>query len=611
MKKIVFVFLLILGICFGIFSQTAGSPKDLVVLLDTSASMSNNFRETNDYLTGPFLREYLRIGDTFHLISFADTPRLEMSRRIEGVGDLESIIARILLIYPLEPSSNIAAALEFGERYMSSLPQNRSKSMVLVSDNNTQAVQGVFNTASARLSGQGNELRFIRVPVTTEVPRAAQSPAAPPSVPAAGTTPSQPAPSQPATTAPGAAASGPATTASVPPASTAPTATPSASTTPGTVPVQPSTGMPGQPAAGTTPSQPAPTQPATTTPGTAPTSPATTAPGAAGAPTPPASTLPGSAPSTATPPAATTPGSTAPVQPSTGTPSQTAAGSTPSQPPGTDSAAPSQTATPQTATPPAATSPATAQGGTGAPGQTTPPLTTQRPRDPAPSIFSGFISDDLPLYLIIILVILALLLLGLIIFLLSRRLVRSPNRSMARAATPQGQSASDQLNSYAQARNNQARLAMEQAQQKRKILPNDSEVVYAQPRGDGQPIMLNLFVEDQNTAIGRRNIHHAKSGARYSIGGGKSDFLIFLVPFPPRIADVYYDGKNVTLIPRHAKYFPDIGSQQVPACIGKTIRVLSDRNYEIFIRMELYEDPLVSLNKLLNSISVPGEVSKE
>jgi hypothetical protein len=118
--------------------------------------------------------------------------------------------------------------------------------------------------------------------------------------------------------------------------------------------------------------------------------------------------------------------------------------------------------------------------------------------------------------------------------------------------------------------------------------------------------LLSLFVEDQNTAIGRRNIHAVKSGYTFSVGGGKSDFLIFLVPVPPHIADVNFDGRQCTFIPRKPQYFPDIGSQQVSNCIGKTIRVISDKNYELRIRVERYEDPLKALNNLLHSINVPG-----
>jgi hypothetical protein len=120
------------------------------------------------------------------------------------------------------------------------------------------------------------------------------------------------------------------------------------------------------------------------------------------------------------------------------------------------------------------------------------------------------------------------------------------------------------------------------------------------------PLLLNLFVEDQSTLIGKRNIHAVKPGYTFTVGGGKSDFLIFLVPIPSHIGDVRCDGNQCTFIPRKPQYFPDIGSQQVPDCIGKTIRIISDKNYELHFRMERYEDPLKALNRLLRSVQVPG-----
>jgi hypothetical protein len=120
------------------------------------------------------------------------------------------------------------------------------------------------------------------------------------------------------------------------------------------------------------------------------------------------------------------------------------------------------------------------------------------------------------------------------------------------------------------------------------------------------PLLLNLFVEDQNTAIGKRNIHAVKSGYNFTVGGGRSDFLIFLVSVPPHIGEIRCEGQNCTFIPRKPRYFPDTGSQPVPDCIGKTIRIISDKNYEIRFRLERYEDPLKALNRLLHSVKVPG-----
>jgi hypothetical protein len=114
--------------------------------------------------------------------------------------------------------------------------------------------------------------------------------------------------------------------------------------------------------------------------------------------------------------------------------------------------------------------------------------------------------------------------------------------------------------------------------------------------------MLSLFVEDQNTGIGRRNIHNLKAGNSYTIGGGKSDYLIFLVPIPPRIAELHYDGRSCTFVPKRSEFFPDLGGQSLSNCIGKTIRIVSQKNYELFIRFVRYEDPLKELNKIMQSI---------
>ncbi|MCL2185076.1 MAG: hypothetical protein FWB86_04365 [Treponema sp.] len=121
------------------------------------------------------------------------------------------------------------------------------------------------------------------------------------------------------------------------------------------------------------------------------------------------------------------------------------------------------------------------------------------------------------------------------------------------------------------------------------------------------PLLLNLFVEDQNTNIGKRNIHSLKSGYSLTVGGNKSDdYHIFLVPMPAHIGEIRRNGSQLTFIPKKTKYFPDIGSNEVKDCINKTIRIISDKNYEMRFRFVMYEDPLIALNRLLNSVRLPG-----
>jgi hypothetical protein len=201
------------------------------------------------------------------------------------------------------------------------------------------------------------------------------------------------------------------------------------------------------------------------------------------------------------------------------------------------------------------------------------------------------------------------LIVALIVFLIARRLHGSPTKAMAYAMgrsvphddtsppKPEVEKNMELLASYAAKQRKGSRISGAK--------PVSSEKAEAPKPSPAGNIMVSLFVEDQNTAIGRRNIHNLKPGNAYTVGGGASDFLIFLVPIPPRIAEIRYDGRQCTFVPRRAEFFPDLGSQPLDDCIGKTIRVVSVKNYELFIRPEWYEDPLIALNRLLNSVNLP------
>jgi Na+-transporting methylmalonyl-CoA/oxaloacetate decarboxylase gamma subunit len=221
--------------------------------------------------------------------------------------------------------------------------------------------------------------------------------------------------------------------------------------------------------------------------------------------------------------------------------------------------------------------------------------------------------------MIIGIIILLLLLLALIIFLASRRLGKSPNRVMAEVSSSTTAPAakttttaktttkaddrfadhSKDLASYAAAASKQRTTPYAD----RPIKTDSAKPAVINPTG---PLLLNLFVEDQNTAIGKRNIHSLKSGYSLSVGGANSDFLIFLVPVPAGIGELRRNGSQLTFIPKKPKYFPDLGSNELRDCLNKTIRIISDKNYEMRFRFEMYEDPLVALNRMLVSVRVPG-----
>ena len=481
MRKKLILVTLILGIIFSAGAQSTG-PMDLIVLLDTSSNMSNYYQDTNNYLIGAFLREFLRIGDTFHLFSFSGNPRLEISRRVEGIGDVEIIIARMLLLKPLDPDSNMSGAIGFAEQFASSLPGNRASKIVLFS---TAPESNIITDAANRLRGRGTDLQYIRVPVTGNPSSGRQQ----------------------------------------------------------TFIAQQQSQQQGQQQG----QQQLFTQPA----------------------------------------------------------DQTQAGQvfeqgqdtpfvTVTQPSGDQVTG--QQGTQETA------QTDTTQAGTAVTGTTVPAPVTQDQTQTAAA--QGGL--DIPLPLLIGLIILGVLILALIIFMLTRNLHSSPNRAMYNASAGTSDSRSnDMLSDYAKSQRNSGTPPIMAPPPERKKMPKDIPDMQSNIF-DGGPAMLSIFVEDQNTAIGKRNIHSVKPGSSYSVGGGNSDFLIFLVPVPPNIGELRYDGRSCTFVPLKPKYFPDLGSQYVSNCIGRTIRIVSDKNYEMHFRIVRYEDPLLALNKLLNSIQMPG-----
>jgi hypothetical protein len=210
---------------------------------------------------------------------------------------------------------------------------------------------------------------------------------------------------------------------------------------------------------------------------------------------------------------------------------------------------------------------------------------------------------------------LVVLILGLIIFLMTRRLNASPNRAMAYMS---GRNVSSSPGKKAGGSEGNTELLQSYAEGQRRgrspasIAPTvKAETLNDEPLFRG-PVLLSLVVDDQSTSIGRRNTHAIKAGQTYTIGGSKTDdFLIFLVPMPAHLGELQFNGRQCTFTPKKARYFPEIGSQTVPNCIGKTISVISDKRYELTFHFERYEDPLDSLNRLLNSINLPPKLPEK
>jgi hypothetical protein len=119
-------------------------------------------------------------------------------------------------------------------------------------------------------------------------------------------------------------------------------------------------------------------------------------------------------------------------------------------------------------------------------------------------------------------------------------------------------------------------------------------------------IQLELRVAEQNPHIGMRNVQTVHSGSSRSVGGGRSDFLVFLVPVPQRSAEIHYDGETCTFVPLRPEFFPELGGKPLEDCLGKEIAMVSKKGYRMSLRFSKYEAPANKINRLLHCIETPG-----
>ncbi len=109
-------------------------PVDMVVLLDTSQGMLPYFNDATNYLLKDLLTEQLRVGDTFHLLSFSARPEVEISRQIQGPDDVNDIVNHILLLQPLGRYTDLVLAVKYLYQYTIDLPLGSDKEILILTE---------------------------------------------------------------------------------------------------------------------------------------------------------------------------------------------------------------------------------------------------------------------------------------------------------------------------------------------------------------------------------------------------------------------------------------------------------------------------------------------
>ncbi|MFO7729387.1 MAG: vWA domain-containing protein [Spirochaetia bacterium] len=103
-------------------------------MLDTSKSMFQEKGSQVEVLVTDVIKRKLSYRDTFHLISFGGNADFEISRPLRDQQNIEEVLARLMLVKPLNQHTDIVEALKFLSNFSKELPLNSNKEILIISD---------------------------------------------------------------------------------------------------------------------------------------------------------------------------------------------------------------------------------------------------------------------------------------------------------------------------------------------------------------------------------------------------------------------------------------------------------------------------------------------
>ena len=124
------------GILFLLFTfpLSAQKPVDYVLLLDNSESMFRQDGSNIELIIRDIMKNRLGFQDRFHLLSFASEPEYEIDRVLRDKESVQEILTHVMMLQPLAEDTDIISALKFLTEYMTELPLNTEKQVLIFSD---------------------------------------------------------------------------------------------------------------------------------------------------------------------------------------------------------------------------------------------------------------------------------------------------------------------------------------------------------------------------------------------------------------------------------------------------------------------------------------------
>ena len=118
---------------------------------------------------------------------------------------------------------------------------------------------------------------------------------------------------------------------------------------------------------------------------------------------------------------------------------------------------------------------------------------------------------------------------------------------------------------------------------------------------DRHSFAIEMIVTLQRRHIGHRNIRRLLKNRAASVGGKNSNFLIFLVKVPQKIATITWDGASFFFTPLKKEYFPE-NPDIIRDCLDKPIYALSKKGYRLELFFQRYVSPLEEINRIFEKL---------
>ncbi|NNM67026.1 MAG: VWA domain-containing protein [Spirochaetales bacterium] len=165
-KFFAFVFLLTAVLAWS-------APQDFIVVMDMSNNMFDSYSQVVKSYFPEVVKDHLKARDVFHLITFTGNPELQLSQRVDTQEDVETVLRRMFLLQPLSRHVDTVLALRFVYQYALSLPEYQNKTIVVFlsgyyrpeasSKLTKPQAQAEITSLVQQIKNKGWNLRFIMV----------------------------------------------------------------------------------------------------------------------------------------------------------------------------------------------------------------------------------------------------------------------------------------------------------------------------------------------------------------------------------------------------------------------------------------------------------------